>query len=792
MPEATTNHIKTILEAEMGNYESVMNRAKSVTDKFTSGGESKVSGFASRMKGAFKNIGGSVSDFKNKHGEAVSKIGTGMAVMSTAVIAGTGVAAKAFAGFAADALKSAADTQALNSQYKQVFTGMEKQANSSINAIAKDTNILPQRLKPAFTQMAAFAKTAGFDTKDALDLSSRATKAAADSAAYYDRSLGDVTESLQSYLKGNYENDAALGLSSTETTRNAAANKAYGKSFNDLSEAQKQLTLLQMVEDANKLSGALGQASREGNGWENVMGNIQAGIEGFKSAVAGPFLTPLMNALGKLTPLFGVVQEKIEKFFQSAKGQAIVKQFSDTVSVLADQLVKFVSNIDIGAIADQIGKFVNSFTNGDLPGTISNIVEKIGSFLAMAMKIIPVLIQWAPTILAVVAGFKALSVISSIVSIVSALIPVFTAVGGAITTVVGILGGPVTLAIAAVVAAGIALYKNWDTVVAYAKKLGDWISKTWSNIVEATVEMASNVATWFGQMKDKAVAKVTDLVNSVSKWWSNLKSNVSKFISNMVTAAVNGFNNMKTAAIQRANALVTGVINFFRNMWNNIKNTVSNIASSVSSGFNRVKSIATSLISHTVSQVVNTFRQVVSGISSTVGRIGSTIGSGLQRAANVVANWARTFYNAGANLVGMIAGGISSAVHKVTDAIGSVVGKVRDFLPFSPAKTGPLSDLDKLNFGGTISTGIYNGERQVTQAMNDILNVPKLVEPALSFGSASGANYRYASDVDNRLQIDLHSTVEIDKRAIAETTHQDMTKEQARAATSKNRALGYR
>ena len=91
----------------------------------------------------------------------------------------------------------------------------------------------------------------------------RSLTVAADSAAYYDRSLDETTESLQSFLKGNFENDAALGLSCTETTRNAAANKLFGKSYMELSEAQKQLTLLQMVEDANKLSGAMGQAARE-------------------------------------------------------------------------------------------------------------------------------------------------------------------------------------------------------------------------------------------------------------------------------------------------------------------------------------------------------------------------------------------------------------------------------------------------------------------------------------------------------------------------------------------------
>ena len=204
----------------------------------------------------------------------------------------------AVAGFS---IKSAADMQAMNAQFSQVFGDLEGNAQSSIDSIAKETNILPNRLKPAFTSMAAFAKTTGMDTSDALDLTSRATKAAADSAAFYDKSIGEVSESLQQYLKGNYENDAALGISSTETTRNAAANKLYGKSFNDLSESQKQLTLLQMVEDGNKLSGALGQAAREGGGLENVMGNMKQAITDLGAAFGAPLLQPFLNIVQKIS-----------------------------------------------------------------------------------------------------------------------------------------------------------------------------------------------------------------------------------------------------------------------------------------------------------------------------------------------------------------------------------------------------------------------------------------------------------------------------------------------------------
>lgn len=55
------------------------------------------------------------------------------------------------------------------------------------------------------------------DSANALSMMEEALQVTADSAAYYDRSLEDTAESLKSFLKGNFENDAALGLFCTET-----------------------------------------------------------------------------------------------------------------------------------------------------------------------------------------------------------------------------------------------------------------------------------------------------------------------------------------------------------------------------------------------------------------------------------------------------------------------------------------------------------------------------------------------------------------------------------------------
>lgn len=117
-----------------------------------------------------------------------------------------------------EALEAAAQMQASNAQFTTVFGDMETQAREALNAIGQEMDIVPERLQGSFTQMASFAKTSGLDTAEALDLTSRATRAAADGAAFYDKSIESVTESLQSFLKGNFANDAALGISAPRSS----------------------------------------------------------------------------------------------------------------------------------------------------------------------------------------------------------------------------------------------------------------------------------------------------------------------------------------------------------------------------------------------------------------------------------------------------------------------------------------------------------------------------------------------------------------------------------------------
>ena len=63
-------------------------------------------------------------------------------------------------------------------------------------------------------------------------------------------------------------------------------------------------------------------------------------------------------------------------------------------------------------------------------------------------------------------------------------------------------------------------------------------------------------------------------------------------------------------------------------------------------------------------------------------------------------------FDAGKNIVMSIWNGIKALAHKPVEAIKNMVGKIRNLLPFSPAKDGPLRDIHKIRLVETIAESL--------------------------------------------------------------------------------------
>lgn len=281
-----------------------------------------------------------IDETTDKAEKAESKMSAAFKKIGVAVTAAFAV--DKIKDFSLKCIEIAANVNAMNSQFEQTFGDMQQAASDAIGRVAKDSGIIETRLKGIGTSIYAFAKTTGMESAEALGMMEEALQVAADSAAYYDRSLEDTTESLKSFLKGNYANDAALGLSCTETTRNTAANKLYGKSFMELSEAQKQMTLLQMVKDANELSGAVGQAARESDGWENVTGNLTESLKLLMATIGTPILSATVPVVKKMTEKIMALGETVRKAQEwFGKHKVAVETVTSSLKVATAAMVAF-------------------------------------------------------------------------------------------------------------------------------------------------------------------------------------------------------------------------------------------------------------------------------------------------------------------------------------------------------------------------------------------------------------------------------------------------------------------
>ena len=292
----------------------------------------------SEVDNGFKRVSNSLGNMKTSIGsvvKAASKIGAVVTTVSTAL--------------AAVGVDTAAEVRAEASAFEQTFGDMQNTATKAIGRVAEESGILQTRLNTLGSKIYAFARSSGGDAVESMELMERALQAAADSAAYYDTSVEQATETLQSFLKGNFANDAALGLSATETTRNAAAMELFGQKYNNLSELQKQETLLKMVEDSQRLSGAMGQASREADGWENVLGNLKESWRQLKAAFGEPILDSVTPMLQNATV---AVQNFTAKVDWEKVANAITQSFDtavNAVTALADTIETLAPIIAVAA-----------------------------------------------------------------------------------------------------------------------------------------------------------------------------------------------------------------------------------------------------------------------------------------------------------------------------------------------------------------------------------------------------------------------------------------------------------
>jgi tape measure domain-containing protein len=173
-----------------------------------------------------------------------------------------------------------------------------------------------------------------------------------------------------------------------------------------------------------------------------------------------------------------------------------------------------------------------------------------------------------------------------------------------------------------------------------------------------------------------------------------------------------------------------------------IKEFASKAGSAVSSFVSKVVSYFAKMVSQVISKIKSWVSNMASAIDSFVykvlGRIAKfntdlallfsrgwealkgIVRKGISSLISVVKGMFGTFTSAGRGLIDAFTKGITGAFSKAVGAVKSGLSKIRNLLPFSPAKEGPLSDLDKS--GESFFPTWYDGVLKKVPKMTKVLS----------------------------------------------------------------------
>ena len=454
-----------------------------------------------------------LGDSSTKTQTFVQKIKTGFANMSTAAKIATGLASGAVVAFGKSCVESAATVKAQNAQFSAAFGELQDTATEAFNAMSEDTGILATRLKSEGTKAFSQFKGAGLDAADALERMDEFTRLAADGAAYYDMSLEETSELMRSFIRGNTEAGDRIGLFTSETQRNQAALDTLGKKYADCTEAEKQMIMLDIASSIYESSGAMGQASREADGYENVVGNLKESWTQFTAVIGTPILAAvvpvLQNITSGLTTMGQIVQQAGEKFEELKTRVQEAKQWMDEHQSATVLLVTAFGALTLALL---------SYNAAALAKLAADAAETVSIAALIAM-------DYAH----------------------AAAMGVATVATSAFGAVIGFVTSPVTLlmvAIVALIAVGVALYQNWDTVKA---KAGEAWNAVTSTVSGAASSAASFVSEKFGNIKTTVTTAWNSVKTNTSSAMDSVKSSISSKLESAKSAASEKLDSIKKA-----------------------------------------------------------------------------------------------------------------------------------------------------------------------------------------------------------------------------------------------------
>ena len=199
-------------------------------------------------------------------------------------------------------------------------------------------------------------------------------------------------------------------------------------------------------------------------------------------------------------------------------------------------------------VANGIQKLIDWFNN--LSPSARSVIATIGVIVAA---IGPLLVIIGTVISAIGTIIGAVATVSSVIA------PLGAAIGALATGPIGLI----IAAIAAVIAIGVLLYKNWDVIKAKAIEIGKKLKEIWTSI------------------KTSISTAMTNLKTTITTAWDNIKTSISTKMDAIKTKIAGVWDGIKTkidTVIESIKTKVSGMKESISAAWDNVKEAIKKAA----------------------------------------------------------------------------------------------------------------------------------------------------------------------------------------------------------------------
>ncbi|HGS0119050.1 TPA: hypothetical protein ACL7Q5_000372 [Streptococcus pneumoniae] len=281
---------------------------------------------------------------------------------------------------------------------------------------------------------------------------------------------------------------------------------------------------------------------------------------------------------------------------------------------------------------------------------------------------------------------------------------VATAATWAFNAALAVLTSPITLviaAIAALIAIGVLLYQNWDTVVEFAKTawqglcdfisgicraIGEFFSGLWTKLQE----IFEPIGQWFGEKFQQAWDAIVNIFSGIGEWFSGVFQGAWDAIVNIFTPIGSWFGQRwadVTSALANIGAWFTDI---FQKAWTGL----TNIFSKLGLWFGERWADVTSVLANVSSWFGNMFTSAYNAVKNAFSSIGGFF-SGVWSTVQSI------FVNAGQKVGSAVGGAFKSAVNAV---LGTIENVVNGFIGMINGVLGVVRNLPGLGWVGSVST----------------------------------------------------------------------------------------